>query len=201
MKTTLLPQTLRRTRGLLCLALAAVVGSAEAAATTGRIRTAAARSFRSHFAVTPMASDGLRESEQTFLESASERCRRELRLAQVALTQASTSDLRALALQMSGDQARLRDAIEALMRKNGIGVPTGENQPPEEYQRLLEMSGSAFDREAVALLSRIHEELMTLFEQAASEARDPDVRALAASELPMIRDHRQQLIQLKKVYE
>jgi putative membrane protein len=60
---------------------------------------------------------------------------------------------------------------------------------PAEFDRLAAKTGADFDRELLAELRTSHEKLLKLFEQALSDAKDADVRDLAGSYLPMLRDH------------
>ena len=73
--------------------------------------------------------------------------------------------------------------------------------PAEPYTQLAARSGAEFDREFVRVLAELHDETITLFEQAAADAKDADVRALAAGQLPMLRAHRGRIVELKKVFD
>jgi putative membrane protein len=153
-----------------------------------------------HFAAMPLATETLRPSEQAFLESALVLSRQEVRLAELSMSQASNSDVRTVMLQLSGDQRQVRESIEGLLRKKNLAAPA--DQPvPEAHQRLMELTGASFDREVVMTLAKVHEELVTLFEQASSDAKDAEVRDFTGRYLPMLRDHRQRLIELRKLYE
>jgi predicted outer membrane protein len=176
------------------LALASVAEAASA------WRTPVMRSWGRHFAAMPLATETLRPSEQGFLESALALSRQETRLAELAAGQATNSDVRALALEIPGEQRALRESVEGLLRRKGMAVPA-DLPVPEAHQRLVEMSGSTFDREIVMALAKLHEELVTLFEQAASDGKDPEVRDIGGRHLPALREHRNRLIELRKIYE
>jgi putative membrane protein len=170
------------------------------AATSLRTRSAASRSLLRHFAATPIV-DTVRPSEQAFLETALDRSRREMRLAELALNQAANSDVRAFALQLSSEHRSLSESLEGLLRKKGVAVPATPEGPIENYQRLTEMTGADFDREFVNMMAKLHDELVTLFEQAIADAKDAEVREMVGRQLPILRDHRNRLAELKKVFE
>jgi putative membrane protein len=171
--------------------------TALSAAATWRPRVAA-RSAMHGFAAIPMAADGLRENEKAFLGKAIETSRQQMRLAEVGASQAVSSDVRSHALTLAGDYRELAESLDALIRRKGgvAGAPAGGTS--ENYRTLLEKSGAEFDREFVRTADALGNDIMTLFEQAATGARDPDVREFAAAQLPVLRAHRNAIVNLKK---
>jgi predicted outer membrane protein len=101
----LLSQRRHYKRFLIALLTLAMLGVAEGATLRGR--QASAKSWSRHFAIMPVATESLRPAEQGFLESAADRSRREMRLAEMALSNASNADVRALAMQLSADHRRI----------------------------------------------------------------------------------------------
>jgi len=199
-----------RPRLLQLLGLSLLLPLAAEAASGLRVHTARVRAFVNHYAVLPLANEALRPAEQAFLNQAIAHSRRETRLAELATTRAVSSDLRDLGFQMSGDHKALTERLETLRRQKGA-VPAPPAVPPaasppeepvvEEYDRLVAALGADFDREFVLVLARLHDELVNLFEQAAGEAKDADVRDLAGGQLPLLRDHRNKLTQLRAILE
>jgi putative membrane protein len=147
------------------------------------------------------ATDTLRPNERTFLEKAVESTRQELRLADVGVAHATSSDLRSHALQLAADYRDLRDALDTLIsRKGGLaGAPVGGSS--ETYQKLSARSGEDFDREFVRVATELSDSVMALFEQAANNAKDPDVREFASAQLPLLRSHQNRGVELRKVFE
>lgn len=152
-----------------------------------------------------LASDGLRPAERAFLERAAELSRMQLQLAQLGLGQARGSEVRAFAQQLTGDVRQVSDAVDALVRRKGETAvtspsPTGEPMP-QAFQRLLERTGGDFDREFMRMMGETIENVSALFERAMSDVKDSDVRDLAASHLPVLREHRNRAIELKAAVE
>jgi putative membrane protein len=147
------------------------------------------------------ATDALRPNERTFLEKAIESSRQQLRLADVGAAQATSSDLRSHALQLNADYRDLRDALEALInRKGGLaGAPVGGTS--ETYQKLSARAGEEFDREFVRIAANLSDSVMTLFEQAANNAKDGEVREFASAQLPLLRSHQNRSVELRKAFE
>jgi len=124
-----------------------------------------------------------------------------MRLAKVGVSQAANSDVRSHALQMVTDFRALNDAVEALLRRRGgiAGTPVGGTS--ETYQNLVDKSGAAFDQAFIRLVAQLNTDTLALFEQFASESKDPDVRELAAAHLPLLRGHRTTITELKKTID
>ena len=179
----------------------ACLGHAVASAGPARVRQVSARSWVKHTAAEPLAADELRAGEKAFLAKAVETVRQQMRLAEVGASKADSSEVRSHALQLASDYRDLNEALESLIRRKGglAGAPAGATS--ESYQKLTEKSGADFDREFVRVVAAASGEAMNLFETAAAEAKDPDVRDFAANELPILRAHRNTIADLKKTYD
>ena len=200
MKTLLFTSRLRP-RPLL-LTAAAVMLTQITFAAPGAWRTrVAARSAMQGFAAVPMAADAMRENERAFLSRASEASRQHMRLASVGASQAESSEVRSQALTLAADYREISESLEALIRRKGgmAGQPVGGTS--ENYQKLLEKAGPDFDRAFIRATAALSNDIMTMFETAAAESRDADVREFAAAQLPVLRAHRNAIADLKKTVE
>jgi putative membrane protein len=154
-----------------------------------------------YLAAEPLAADSLRPTERTFLEKAMETSRQQARLADVGASQANSSEVRTYALQLAADYRDLSGSLDALVRRKGgiAGAPVGTSS--ESYQKLSTRAGNEFDREYVRLADELCNSVMRLFEQAANNAKDPDVREFASAQLPLLRGHQNRSVELKKIFE
>lgn len=182
------------------LALAAVLAlGSTAVLEAGRVRQASARTLTRGFAAEPLAAaDTLRPAERSFLAKAVETSRQQARLAAIGVSQATNSEVRSHAQQLVLDYRSLTDSLQALIRRKGgiAGAPVGGSS--ETYQKLVEKAGPDFDREFIRAVSQASNDMLGLFEQVASDSKDADVRELAAAELPVLRAHRSQIVELEK---
>lgn len=192
----------RSVRRGLVLAAAALLTGAIAVAGLPSQRRVAARSLIRGYPMDPLASD-LSAAESAFVRRAIDAGRLQLRLAELAAGHAVRSDVRGHAEQLKGDNRQLVEAFTALRQRKGMTSPAevAETAAPDPYARLTRRPGAEFDREFVLLMAGLHEDTLSFFEQAASEARDPDVRDLAAAQLPMLRAHRNRITVLKQAFE
>ncbi len=195
-----LPTLLGRVFTFSVAGLAAATVSLEAS-TPSRFRMASARNLMNGFAPEMLASDSLHANERAFLTKAVETCQQQMRLAEVGLSQADSSEVRSHASQLVADYRELSESLAALIRRKGglAGAPVGGTS--ENYQKLMAKAGSDFDREFVRTLASLSYVVMSLFERAAADVKDPDVRDLAASELPVLRAHRNTVTDLKKALD
>lgn len=190
-------------------ALLVVASSAALAASSSPFRQATARSMVQGYAADPLAADSARLGEQAFLQKAADTGRLQMRLAELGASQATSAEVRGHAEQLKSDNRQLVDGLTALMRRKGVGeVPPGTSPGAptgraaiDPYSRLAQRGGADFDREFVRVMADLHEETISLFELAAADSKDPDVRALAAAQLPMLRAHRNRITELKKIYD
>lgn len=150
---------------------------------------------------TALAAEPLRPPEQAFLTKALENSRQQLRLADVGASQAATSEVRSHALQLAAACRELDASLDALVRRKGglAGAPVGGTS--ELYQKLGARSGAEFDREYARLAAELSAGVMALFEQAANNAKDADVREFASAQLPLLRDQRNRSAELRKALE
>jgi putative membrane protein len=148
-----------------------------------------------------LATDRLTASERAFLEQARESIRLQHRLGELGQSHARGSEVRAHAQKIVTDYRRIIERIEGLIRKKGAALLQPPKIPADVYQELAGKSGSEFERAFVEILSDLHERALSLFETAAADARDPDVRQFAATQLPILREHRNQITVLRKQFE
>lgn len=187
------------TFSLTLLGLMIVAQPADAATT--RVRQVSARSVIPGVAGDSLATDPLRPADRTFLVSAAEAVRQQMRLGEVGVSQASDTRVRSHAQQLVTDYRALNDSLEALIRRKGgiAGAPAGSTS--ENYKKLGEKSGLTFDREFVRTAGQGTDAALALFEQIVSETKDTDARELAAAQLPILRAHRSAINELRKTFE
>lgn len=193
-----LPSGFRWPAARLALLTLGLLSGLEAAAAT-RPRSPTSRTFIRHFAAAPVG-EPLRPADLAFLETAADHSRQEVKLAELGTSQATTVDVRSIAEQLAADQRRLADQIAVVLRSKGGGGEVTETGP-DLYNRLVQSAPADFDRLFIQTVGRVHDALVNLFEQAAADARDNEVRALAAASLPLLRDHRNKLADLRKAFD
>lgn len=123
----------------------------------------------------------------------------EVQASQVAITRASNPDVRAFAQRMVKDHTTVGDELKQLADRKGIPVP--ESLPAGErakVDQLNALEGAKYDRTyADEVGTQAHKEAVSLFDKASKDAKDPDIRAFFAHNLPALREHLQMAEQLR----
>lgn len=171
------------------------------AAAPWRTGQVSARALHLSFVGEPTVGEPLRPAERAFLVKATESIRQQVKLAEVGLSHGGSADVRSHAQKLAGDCRQLSDALEALIRRKGgiADMPVGGTS--ENYDKLVAASAADFDREFIRTAAKMTDSVLNLFEQATAEAKDADVRAFAAAQLPVLRAHRTTTTELQKASE
>lgn len=198
MRFLLSPRALSLVAGLLACGVAAE-------ASYPRVRqAAAARNLLAGYTVEPVTGvDSLRPAEQLFIERATVASRLQIRLSELGSGQANSTDVRNHAERVKGDNRQLVESLTAMLqRKSSSARPVVESPGSNEaYTFLAAKSGADFDREFIRVMGDLHEATIGLFEQAVADTKDADIKELAAAQLPMLRAHKNRIVELKQAYE
>lgn len=150
-----------------------------------------------------LATAGLRPIDRTFLDRAAELSQQQIGLATLAVSHAWRADVRTFAQQLASDHRQISDSVQSLRRRRGAATEeaAGPAPPGEAYGRLARVTGAEFDREFILAIEAVRAETMTLFEEVISQTRDAGVRDLIGGYLPVLRDHQNQAIELRRELE
>lgn len=113
----------------------------------------------------------------------------ERQASQLALDRSSNPAVKAFARRMVDDHGRIAGELRQLGAAKGVPVQSRMLVDPA-VTALHTKAGHAFDAAYVALAGpRAHEAAIRLYEAEARNGRDPQLRAFAASTLPMLNAH------------
>ena len=114
----------------------------------------------------------------------------EVELGRIAAARAARPSVRSFGERIVTDHSRSNAQLVALAQSKGMPLPTAlESSQQAMRDRLSALSGPDFDRAYMSEMVRDHTEDIALFERAAQASADLDIKAWAASSLPMLRDH------------
>jgi putative membrane protein len=140
----------------------------------------------------------LHAGEESFLQDATVGARAATELARLAMSQASTSTVRDLAQQMVGDYTQINDTLESLARRKAVPLPLSPTGFSSDVRQLSTQTGSGFDQAFIRVTTATSQRELRLFETAVANAKDADVRDVAGSLLPVLRNHVNKLTELQK---
>jgi putative membrane protein len=160
-----------------------------AALATGII-LAGALSCSAAFAQTAPVQSGPNSDDSTFMNQAWAADRAEIAEAQLALKVSQNEAVRAFAQRMIQDHSLGLSQVDAMSKTKGVSL-SREPTPAEqtESSNLQNLSGQQFDYQYARDQIRDHLKTIDLFQKESGSAGDLDIRNLAATSLPMLRDH------------
>jgi predicted outer membrane protein len=114
----------------------------------------------------------------------------ELRLARLAQSRASASQVKTFAQRMVTDHNRLQRDWTSLAARNDLRFQ-GSIRPEQqaEVTRLEKLSGTEFDREFMAAMMRDHRQHVNAFQTRGRSAQSAEVRELVTRSLPTLQSH------------
>jgi putative membrane protein len=123
----------------------------------------------------------------------------EVKFADQAAKTAENADVKKLAQTLSTDHAKVRDELLKKARDMKLAVALGlEKHHREAYQRLSKLRGDRFDRQYLDYLIEGHEKGVKMYSKWAKDARDADLRDIAARARDKARDHLEKAKALSK---
>jgi predicted outer membrane protein len=128
--------------------------------------------------------------EPSFLYSAYQDGKAEVRLAHLALMRASDPQVKAFAQQMITDHTAADAQIAQLGQQKGVALPT--DMSPEQWRDFVELmgkSGADFDRDYMDISVQGHLKDVAEATDQSQNATDADIRTLAGNLLPVLTAH------------
>jgi putative membrane protein len=143
--------------------------------------------------------------DQTFVSQASETGLFEIQLGQLALLTSTNTDVLSYAQQLVNDHTAANTLLAqiAAANTNGLTMSTNLNrahqQQLDRLERLADSNpGVKFDRAFVQTAIATHQQSIRLFRQETDRGQDPDLRAFAEVNLPILEEHLDTAKQLAK---
>jgi putative membrane protein len=114
----------------------------------------------------------------------------EVVLGHLAETNGAKPGVKRFGEMMVRDHSMGGETLRGLAASKRIVMPdTLSNQQEKERKELEKKNGAAFDKAYVKMMVDDHKEDISEFQRAAINANDPDIRALAAANIPILQQH------------
>ncbi len=116
----------------------------------------------------------------------------EVQMANLALQNAQSADVKAFAQRMVTDHGASNAELAQLATVKGLALPTelaGKHQQGLEH--LQGLSGADFDKAYMQHMVADHNEAVTLFQNGSTNSSDSDIKAFATKNLPILQQHLQ----------
>jgi putative membrane protein len=145
----------------------------------------------------------LDKADTAFLKHAAEAGLAEVEAARLAIDKGVNTQVKGFAQQMSDDHTRMHAELRTLATAKGVRLPIEPSLGQRTKIKLLSAAdGGSFDRKyANALGVKAHEDALRLFQKAANNATDPQVKDFALKAVPQLQHHLEMARELKGVVE
>lgn len=127
--------------------------------------------------------------DRRFVEKAAEGGQSEVALGQLAQDKASNPDVKAFGQTLVQDHQNANSQLMQIAQQKDVKLKEDKSKEDHEYKRLAKASGDQFDREFIKHEVKDHEKDIKMFEKAAKDSKDEDVRNFASQVLPKLREH------------
>jgi putative membrane protein len=132
----------------------------------------------------------LSQSERDFMMEAAQADLAEIDMAQVALQNSGTGDVKDFANMIKSDHTSALEDLTELMKDTN--VPQPKSIPVELQQdisRMRSLTGGEFDREFVNMIVSEHQKVIEMFRDQQSTAQNQDVKKYVEDTLPKLEMH------------
>lgn len=134
----------------------------------------------------------LSRADTAFVSQAAQNGYAEIETGKLAMEKASNPKVKEFAKQMIDDHTQANEELKALASSKGVEAPDDPSllQRGKAMVMLKTAEGATFDRRyAESMGVQAHEDNVELFQKAAAEAEDPEVKAYAQKLLPKLQAH------------
>lgn len=128
-------------------------------------------------------------SDADFLSEAAYGGMKEVAAGKVAQQKGSSNDIKNLGSMMVTDHTAMNEKVKALAAKKNIQLPDSLSTDDMDKIRNNKKTGADFDKDYANEMVDDHEKDIKKFEDAANNAKDPEIKALANEALPKLRHH------------
>lgn len=129
-------------------------------------------------------------TEQEFLAKAISADIAEVKLGELALKHALSSDVKKFARTMIDDHAKHRDALLERAKAIKLGVVQGlEKEYQEKVDRLAKLDGKEFDREYMHCMVEGHEKVLKMYQNWSKKVEGKDFSSLVDRTITAVKEH------------
>ena len=126
----------------------------------------------------------------------------EVNVSKLGLERATDPELKQFSQRMIDEHTRMNQELVNLIAQEGIRVPLGIDARAQFCAESLSgLSGKEFDKCYAKAQLVMHMDAVAAFEAEAHRGRDPNIKALAAKALPVIKEHLKTIKPIAMRYE
>jgi len=129
--------------------------------------------------------------DQEFVKCAAHAGMMEVRLGELAQTNALSPEVKKLGQMMIDDHTKANNELTALAQKKGIAVPTTLTDKEQKgYDKLAKMQGKDFDKAYTKCMVKDHKKVICKFKKEAKKGDDAELKTWASNTIPSLEHHK-----------
>jgi putative membrane protein len=173
--------------------------SKDAADSTNAVKDTSTMAVKDTAGVTGAKGIAVDKDDAKFAVDAANGGMAEVAVAKVAETKALNQKVKDFAAMMVADHGKANDELMAIAKTKNITLPAAPSEDKQkELEDLSKKSASDFDKAYVDAMVDGHKKTISMFEDAAKNCKDADLKAFAAKTLPTIKGHLAEIEAIKK---
>lgn len=142
------------------------------------------------------------EKDAQFLVNVAEINMEEVSLGKLAQTKGNLDHVKELGKMMEDEHSKSLADLSELAKSKNITLPVSPTDDAKDaYKKLNDKSGNDFGKAYSAKVVKGHQDAIALFEKAANECTDPDIKAFAAASVPELKMHLDHAVTCQKKCE
>lgn len=134
------------------------------------------------------SSDKLSWGDKRFVNKAADGGADEIALAKLAADKATNPEVKSFAQKLVDDHQMVATELDSLASQKNVKIDK-DSDHDRAYKRLSKKTGAEFDQEFVEHMIDEHEKAVKMFDKAAKDAKDADIRSFASKHVEHLRDH------------
>ena len=132
----------------------------------------------------------LSTSDATFMTTAARGGMAEVEMGQLAQRNGRSPAVKRFGQTMVSQHGRSNQELMALAQQKQITPPSTIGAEQQQiYDDLARLRGAAFDHEYARAMVQDHQEDLRAYQEEAANGTDPDVKAFAARQVPLLQEH------------
>jgi putative membrane protein len=132
----------------------------------------------------------LGSDDTSFVKNAAKGNLAEVEMGKLAARKSTSPEVKEFANRMIRDHTKANQELSALAASKGVDVPKSASLSEDvSYTHLKMLSGKSFDDEYIKMMVADHKEDVAMFQKAADNSQDPDVKHFASKILPTLQGH------------
>jgi len=143
----------------------------------------------------------LSSADNKFIQQATQHGLAEVQMGQLIVQNAQNAELKSFGQRLITDHNQANQQLAQIAAQKSVTIPTQADATHQQMMsQLSSLSGTEFDRTVTKDAVRDHERDIKLYQNAANNLQDPELKAFAQQNLPILQQHLDMAKQLQATF-